>query len=118
MPTYFHGGFPRLRAGDFVLPPSVTGSHTTADYGAQAVCRRDRVYVTTDLQAAKIFAAMFPNGRGCVYEGEPDGALEPDPDCRETGYSFQCPRARILAACKVKGSERSKIRRSMIRSHS
>ncbi len=117
MPTYFHGGFPRLRVGEFVLPSSVTGAHSTADHGAEGVCRRDRVYLTTDLQAAKVFAAMFPNGRGWVYQVEPDGELEPDPDCKDPGFSFQCERARVVACCKVKGSERAKIRRSMIRSH-
>lgn len=116
MPTYFHGGCPRLRVGDFILPSSFTGSHTTADHGAAAVCRRDRVYITTDLQAAKLFAAMFPTARGDVYQVVPDGELEADPDCKESGFSFQCERARIVACFKVKGSERAKIRRNMIRS--
>lgn len=80
-PTYFHGGVPGLEVGDQVLPPSVTGTPTTADYGAVRVCRRDRIYATTDAAAARVFAALAPfGGGGDVYEVELAEPIDPDGD--------------------------------------
>jgi len=77
--AYFHGGIPGLAAGDRVLPPSMTGTPTTADYGGAGVCRRDRVYATTELRFARVYAALAPfGGRGDVYEVELDDPIEPD----------------------------------------
>ena len=82
--AFFHGGPRGLRE---VLPSSITGVPSTASYGAEGICRRDRVYVTTDLSAAIMFAAGNPFGAQAVYQVEPEG-LEPDPDCRVPGLSF------------------------------
>jgi hypothetical protein len=77
---YFHGGIPGLEVGDRILPPSVTGTPTTADYAAAPICRRDRVYASTELRVARVYAALAPlGGHGDVYEvalqdpNEPDG---------------------------------------------
>jgi hypothetical protein len=52
---------------------------TTADYQAAAVCRRDRVYATTELRVARVYAALAPfGGRGDVYEVNLDDPIEPD----------------------------------------
>lgn len=96
--AYYHGGPPGRQRGALLLPPNITGARTTADYGAGAVCRRDRVYVTTDINGALMFAAG--QRRGVVYQVEPIGALEPDPDCTQAGLSFQCERARVLRIIK------------------
>lgn len=94
---YFHGGPPHLRIGDSIRPSSETGAQCTADYGAEGICRRDRVYVCTDRNDAIAYAAMHPSGKGRLYEVLPVGTLEPDPDCNVLGLSWQCERAIILS---------------------
>jgi hypothetical protein len=76
---YFHGGFPGLEVGDRILPPSVTGTPTTADFAAAPVCRRDRVYASTELRVARVYAALAPfGGHGDVYEVALEDPIEPD----------------------------------------
>jgi hypothetical protein len=111
---YYHGGAPRLRPGDFILPSAITGASTNADYGAEKVCRRDRIYLTSDFQAATFFAAMHHSNHGAIYEVEPVGEVIHDPDCNEPGLSFECERAKILRVFDIKGSTRSKIRRKAL----
>lgn len=113
MTTYYHGGIPGLLPGQFILPPAETKQASLSDYGAGGIHRRDRVYVTTDPQAAALYAAMHPSKKGVVYQVEPQGELEPDPDCREPGLSFQCDRARIVSRTKLKGKLAAKIRKMM-----
>lgn len=91
---YYHGGYGGLKEGGMLLPPSITGAKSCADYGAGHVCRRDKVYITTDVDVARFAATMTPNGK--VYEVFPLGVLGPDPDCLEPGHSFECDRARIV----------------------
>lgn len=110
----FHGGPPGLRPGDAILPPSETGVRCSSDYGAAGTHRRDRVYLTDSLAAATMFAALHPSGRGQVYEVRPDGPLEPDPDCRAEGLSFQCPRATVVRMFKVRGKDRKRVRRALL----
>ena len=111
---YYHGGAPGLK---IILPSNQTGAPTTADYGAHGVCRRDRVYITTSMHAALIFAAMHPSDRGVVYEVEPIGALEPDPDYVDADksgeVSLQCESARVIAKHRVRHKDRMRIRKVM-----
>jgi hypothetical protein len=106
---YYHGGAAGLRVGGSILPPTITGVRAAIDSVPEAeplrqqgelVARRDRVYITADLDAARLFAALHPDGTakrgGDVYEVEPLGEVEPDPDCLTPGYSWRCERARIL----------------------
>jgi len=101
MTSYFHGGYPGLKPGDLLLPPDQTGtdhrlSATSAELGAPAYATRaDIVYVTTLRDAARSYAAFYPDG--ALYRVEPVGDLEPDPDCAEPGLSWHCPAARIAA---------------------
>lgn len=113
--NYYHGGAPRLRPGDFILPSSVTGASSNADYGAEKVCRRDRIYLTSDLTAAVFFAAMHPSNHGAVYHVEPWGEVAPDPDCNQPGLSFECESARVLRVIEVSGKTRAKIRRNALK---
>jgi Rifampin ADP-ribosyl transferase len=102
----FHGGTRKLR-GRLLLPPVRTGAPTTADFGAAGACRRDRVYVTTDLEAARLFAIMAPpKGNGNVYEVEPLGDLEVDPDyLGDEGRSYAVPMARIIRVVERRVTE-------------
>ena len=95
--TLYHGGVRRLHRGGVILPPSSTGAPSTADYGADAVCRQDRVYLTDELDMARMFAILAPpNGKGDVYEVEPLGELERDPDYSGEGESWAVPMARVV----------------------
>lgn len=103
--SYYHGGVRRLKVGDRILPPKNTGAPSTARFGAAAVCRLDRVYMTSDQRAAGLYALLAPpRGRGWVYEVEPLGLIEPDPDwLGNPGVSVCAPAARVLniVACDV-----------------
>jgi rifampin ADP-ribosylating transferase len=97
MGPLFHGGTRRLDRVGLILPPSKTGVATTGEYGAGAIHRADRVYLTTELEQARIFAICAPpKGRGDIYECEPIGDLEPDPDYSGLGASWAVPMARII----------------------
>jgi hypothetical protein len=94
---YYHGGVRGLKQGDKILPPSVTGTSTLLQYAQEidpdGPQRADRIYLTTDKRAARMYASIVP--RGDVYEVIPNGELEHDPDCSIEGYSFQCESATI-----------------------
>lgn len=106
--TYYHAG---PRGLTIILPPKATGAASTAAYGASAVCRRDRVYVTTDFSAAVMFASLLPNGT--VYEVEPINA-QPDPDCAMAGLSFEAAAARIVREHRIRGKELRRVRRRAV----
>lgn len=103
MTTYFHGGVPGLRVGQYLLPPTITKSKSLSDYGAAEVHRTDRVYVTTRKSAALIYAASVKNG--VIYECEPAGEIEPDPDCSLPGLSWQCEKAKVLRIIKLQKAD-------------
>lgn len=94
---YYHGGVRGLIRGDKILPPSVTGKSTLLQYAQEidpnGVQRNDRIYLTTDKNAAKMFASVYPWGD--VYEVILDGELEHDPDCIEDGLSYACKTATV-----------------------
>jgi hypothetical protein len=92
---YFHGGNRGLKVGDDILPPSNTDQESASDFGAEAVHRKDRVY------------------NPVVYEVEPEGELEPDPDCI-SGVSFACPKAKIIAIHEISVETIEKYRKMML----
>jgi hypothetical protein len=110
MTIYYHGGMLGLRVGQHILPPAETGSWTVADLRdapaemrdqLAAVHRRDRVYLTTDVAVARLWAGLHPTGGpkrgGDVYRVEPEGDIEPDPDyLGDDGASVQAPSALIV----------------------
>jgi hypothetical protein len=103
---FFHGGTRKLRRGGILLPPAKSGAPSSADFGADGVCRRDRVYVTDDLDQARMFAILAPpKGHGSVYEVEPLGDLEPDPDFRGETGSWQVSMARVLRVVERRVTE-------------
>jgi hypothetical protein len=109
-PRYFHGGKRGLVAGGYVLPPSITNALSTSDYVATGgLHRRDRVYITTDLTAAQLYAAGTQ--KPAVYEVTPEGVVEPDPDCRHSEHSYACEKAKIVAVHNVPGKLIKKARK-------
>ena len=97
--SYYHGGPRGFQPKAYLLPPSLTRAKSTTDLMGASVHRQDRVYLTTQYSAALLYAAAF--NRGVIYEVEPVGTLEADPDCTLDGLSFQCERARIVKVHKV-----------------
>jgi hypothetical protein len=118
MTRWFHGGRPGLKPGKRVLPPSVTGTPTSAEilarmgadpwkHGLEADrARRDLVYLTSaeDLAAGKAAfwhhkaqiirvgpqLARLPQW-GSVYEVLPPPGAEPEPDPDfEEGFPGLC----------------------------
>ena len=75
------------------------------------VHRKDRVYVSTALTDAQLFASGNPEP--IVYEVEPDGDIEPDPDCK-SGVSYTCRRAKIVSIHKIPGKQIKKARKVLI----
>ncbi len=110
---YFHGGAPKLRAGSEVLPPNTTGAKSLASYGANGVCRRDRIYITPSIEAAMLYAGMHPSGKGQIYTVRPVGEIEDDPDCNEPGISFSCERATILGFVPITNNDRKRVQKAM-----
>lgn len=95
---YWHGGFPGLRPGDLILPATESGATNTLTghgpipgYDADHV-RPDRVHLTTERASAKAFAAAYPDG--ALYQAEPIGEVEPDPDAPDE--AIRCERARVV----------------------
>lgn len=94
--VYFHGGVSGLQAGDFILPPDLTGTEQRLSAFAAPDAthgrRTDRVYVTPAQDVARFFAAVYPDG--AVYRVEPVGELEPDPDAPDDGY--MCEQGQVV----------------------
>jgi hypothetical protein len=100
MTRYFHGGPAGFQRNSFLLPPSITRVKSTTDYvGKNKGHRQDRVYISTDINAALLFSCAFK--RGQIYEVTPIGEVEADPDCDSEGLSYQCEKARIVRVIKV-----------------
>lgn len=91
----YHGGVPGLAPGDLLLPPTLSGARSNAEFGAAGACRRDRVYLHADQRHARLFALLCPAGPGSLYRAEPLGSLEVDPDFAGVG-SYCAPSARVL----------------------
>jgi hypothetical protein len=110
---YFHGGNKGLRVGGYILPPATRGALSTSDLVATAGNhRRDRVYVTTVFADAQLFAS--PNRKPVVYEVEPEGTLEDDPDVEQSGRSYACEKAKIISIHKVPGKVIKKARQAAL----
>ena len=99
MTIFYHGGPRGLHK---ILPSGETGSRSYAA-DLSPVCRRDRVYVTTDFSAAILYAACHE--RGVVYEVRPTGGLTADPDCSAAGLSWECAAAEIVRTHKLTGKQ-------------
>lgn len=102
--TYWHGGKPGLVKGDVLLPREpgdvahlVDGCPTCEARRVGAPLADDNldpalVYVTTDVEYARVYAAGYP--RGALYRVQPVGELTPSPD---PVPSWGCSLALILS---------------------
>lgn len=82
---YWHGGAPGLRPGDLITPPRGDDRGHLIDGCPTCEARRrgaplasdhaqpDRIYITTDREYARIYAAGYP--RGALYVVDPVGEL-------------------------------------------
>lgn len=108
---WYHGGFPGLKRGDKILPPSQTGARSIADlpdlgdgFNGKVAAVHDRsvVYLARDAAAARLWASLHPahggrNRGGDLYEVTPDGPLQPDPDyLPDDGGSMTCCSATVV----------------------
>lgn len=119
---YFHGGAPGLRVGDRIEPqPLGEGRHLLdgcptceARKAGQQLATDDldpsKVYVTTDREYARFFAAGYP--RGALYVVEPVGEMTPSLD---PVPSWGCSAARITgvydACVRFKPADLRRFRR-------
>jgi hypothetical protein len=105
-PAYWHGGAPGLRVGDVIKPRSVDETAPLLDgcpvcearKAGQQLDEDDNdpglVYVTTDRDYARIYAAGYP--RGALYRVEPIGALV-DRSENDPVPSWGCAAAQVLS---------------------
>jgi hypothetical protein len=102
---YYHAGIPNLSVGEYILPASETGHSRTAEFVEasdlevdDATYSRDYVYVTKDLNWAAARAGL---NAGWVYEVEPEGAIEDDPDEDFVGsYDARVPVSWPAISCR------------------
>jgi len=119
---WYHGGFPGLKRGQQILPPSATGAVSITDKALGDDDLRERalkvhdpglVYLTRDIADARFFASMAPahggkNRGGDVYEVTPDGPLVPDPDyLPQDGKVMACCSATIVRVAERRVSRPS-----------
>lgn len=102
---YWHGGVPDLKPGDLITPPPPGQGPHLVDGCAVCEARRagmplatddnnpDWVYITTDREYARLYAAGWP--RGALYQVEPIGALH-DRSAHDPLPSWGVAAARVL----------------------
>lgn len=105
-PRYWHGGAPGLRRGDLIAPRPAGDTQHLHDGCPTCEARRTGdplptddnnpsfVYVTTDREYARIYAAGYP--RGALYCVEPVGPLI-DRSENDPAPSWGCSAARVLS---------------------
>lgn len=99
--VYFHGGIPGLVPGDLLLSPEESGTKNTLSTYARGLAapngtRRDVVYLSERQDTARAFAAFYPDG--ALYQAEPLGPIEPDPDAPTA--AVMVPRAVVVAVIR------------------
>lgn len=102
---YWHGGAPGLKPGDLVTPRSegdtrhlVDGCPTCEAMRSHdrpgGLARPDRIYVTTEREYARLYAAGYP--RGGLYQVEPIGEMEDVTGVDDPVPSWAVTSARVL----------------------
>lgn len=102
----FHGGAPGLVPGDILRPAAALGFdfsyHTKG-----SIYDPNYVYLTRQLEVATAYAArcvmpMVDQVPGTVYQVQPLGLIEPDPDYGPVSEVYlRAPRARVLSVIRT-----------------
>ena len=95
---YFHGGNAGLKVGGYILPPSETNAPQNGNVPSH-IRGKDHIYMVRDFIEAAPWAAHHLNPT--IYEVEPEGAIENDPDVDKPGLSYRCPKAKIVAVHEI-----------------
>ena len=103
----YHGGPRGLKE---ILPPSLSGA-SRAGGGIPGPSRADRIYVTTSLTAALLYAAVHE--KPMIYIVTAIGPLAPDPDCSVPGLSFEAVAVRIDGTRKPKWKAINRAREAL-----
>lgn len=102
--TWYHGSMQKLEPGQYVISPSENPRKVRTANGQKAKgdkYNRNKVYVTQQYGVAYSFATPDQKPRGYVYEVEPIGKLEDDPDIAPHGLSAKtCDAARVIRVVK------------------
>lgn len=96
--TYWHGGAPGRSRGDLLLPGYAAREHWGGYAAWNVDYVADVVYVTTDRELARAFAATSAPGTrgGSLYRVVPRSPVRVDPDyATEEPICFTCPAALV-----------------------
>lgn len=99
----FHGGVPGKQVGELLVPADRLGAQYTYAFAEATTYDPTWVYATTDVGVADAYASRYLTADGHVipgdvYEIEPGGRVEVDPDYDMFAGAFlRCPQARITA---------------------
>lgn len=103
--TYWHGGAPDLHPGDLIEPRPRDDTAHLVDGCPTCEARRNAeqldhddddptmVYVTTDREYARVYAAGYPNG--ALYQVEPIGGMVDRTGEHDPAPSWGVPAARV-----------------------
>ncbi|WP_354116524.1 NAD(+)--rifampin ADP-ribosyltransferase [Bradyrhizobium sp. LA7.1] len=95
---YFHGGNASLKVGQYILPPSETGASQNGSVPSH-IRGKDHIYMVRDFVEAAPWAAHHQSP--IIYQVEPEGNVENDPDVEKPGLSYRCPKAKIVAVHNI-----------------
>jgi hypothetical protein len=109
---YFHGGNAGLEIGDYIRSPAETGAKQNGSVPSH-IRGKDHIYMVRELVKAAPWAAHHPNP--IIYEVEPEGDVEDDPDVDEPGLSYRCPKAKIVAIHHVPADMLAAARKTVLR---
>jgi hypothetical protein len=114
---WWHGGAPGLQPGDLILPAIETETLAASDKlmpAGKFAYSPSWVYVADKIDMAIIFAGRYRHGMGDVYEVEPVGEMERDPDSPHDCTSLMCQQARIIRRIPVDARVLQKIKSTQV----
>ena len=109
---YFHGGKRGLKVDDYILAPSITGVSQNGEV-PEEIRGKDHIYMVRNFVEAAPWAAQHSDA--VIYEVEPEGTIEDDPDVKKPGLSYRCPKAKIVAVHEIPADMLSAARNLLLR---
>ena len=110
---YFHGGNAGLKVSGYILPPSVTGAPQNGDVPFH-IRGNAWIYMNRELVKSALWAAQHQNP--VVYEVEPEGVVENDPDVEKPELSYRAYKAKIIAIHQVPPDMLAAARKELLKS--